>query len=976
MAYADYVLSKGPVAYFTLSGSNGDVDITGNGSTFGGYTAGTDSPLVPGYLCGSVTGSTGVSNSLGVLTEPGQQNKYTIELWARLKISAFSGTYSTAYDIVSTATGNSKIYIENSLVTFMLTDDSDNVYRATARHTDFDESMHIAAVYSPDGFFIAVNGVAGDVVTLPRTSKIKEGASTLRLSTANMFVSNLSIYQKTLSISEIQENYKAGRLKLDKASMAVSQGASFYPLSKDMSTARYSDRFDIQDFPYGNIRNLKIEDDKLTIVEYSSALVRDANTISYTPTYSSGVVLGGTPNAKHLMVPGVPGLNSNGGFVGVRLTTSNNTREILSISSKKSRKSLTWSLNATGSTGTLSLVSKTYDVSGAVEGTPSTYLYSTTLPTGTTDIWFLMDSSGVRVSAPSLVSDTFNQVSSSDYVYETILIDDSTEIILGTDDNYASTASTTTPFRGLWIGSGSPLTTTSTTGNLLTANQASGTDTLGTTAGFRVVSGTMTLSSDAVIVKTGAKSLKSNASVGGIIALTADQRAPVLPGTLYTGKIAVKAASGSSGTTRAALAFYNSGGGIISQVLDAPTAAVGSSDWATLSVQGVAPVGAVNVDLFVYSAPVGVFHFDEWGVWAGSGGDWALPGVPITGINPTIVYSDLKSPSVNSSSYNWSSSADMTAKTRGEWTYTFTVSTDGDYSGSYLDFDLSPDSKSKVQIKYNTDVSYTECRRGKFLPSMPYSGTYPAVAQGPITLQVVLESENVIKNVAQLGFVEVSVYADNILGGNHKLGDATLSGSSASVRPGAFIPGESRKRLNCTFSGTGNIVIPGATAGAHRAIEMTFIVEGTRSATGVLASTTGNQINISPSNVVTATGSSWPTGSIYLNGVALSAGSATAKSDSVNHLLIVGSTGSTGSLYINSKNDNSLYVSGTEQYSSYGYLATWATGLTSDQITDILASRNGIVTSQPNMTPDAIAFSEPANATRVNITPWQTVLST
>jgi hypothetical protein len=213
------------------------------------------------------------------------------------------------------------------------------------------------------------------------------------------------------------------------------------------------------------------------------------------------------------------------------------------------------------------------------------------------------------------------------------------------------------------------------------------------------------------------------------------------------------------------------------------------------------------------------------------------------------------------------------------------------------------------------------------------------------------------------------------LGGNHKLGDATLSGSSASVRPAAFIPGESRKRLNCTFSGTGNIVVPGATAGAHRAIEMTFIVEGTRSTTGVLASTTGNQVNISPSNVVTATGSSWPTGSVYLNGVALSAGSATAKSDSVNHLLIVGSTGSTGSLYINSKNDNSLYVSGTAQYSSYGYLATWPTGLTSDQITDILASRNGIVTSQPNMTPDDIAFSEPTDSTRVNTTPWQTVLS-
>jgi hypothetical protein len=448
-------------------------------------------------------------------------------------------------------------------------------------------------------------------------------------------------------------------------------------------------------------------------------------------------------------------------------------------------------------------------------------------------------------------------------------------------------------------------------------------------------------------------------------------RPAVIPGQTYTASALI---DGYTNGGSIGLYFYNSLGNGVGQVNGSYVPA-GVTALSTISM--VAPPTSASAGLIIATnSTTGATRFDNMGIWAGAGGDWALPGVPITGINPTIVYSDLKSPSVNSSSYNWSSSADMTAKTRGEWTYTFTVSTDGDYSGSYLDFDLSPDSKSKVQIKYNTDVSYTECRRGKFLPSMPYSGTYPAVAQGPITLQVVLESENVIKNVAQLGFVEVSVYADNILGGNHKLGDATLSGSSASVRPGAFIPGESRKRLNCTFSGTGNIVIPGATAGAHRAIEMTFIVEGTRSATGVLASTTGNQINISPSNVVTATGSSWPTGSIYLNGVALSAGSATAKSDSVNHLLIVGSTGSTGSLYINSKNDNSLYVSGTAQYSSYGYLATWATGLTSDQITDILASRNGIVTSQPNMTPDAIAFSEPANATRVNITPWQTVLST
>ena len=71
MAYGDYVLSKGPLAYFTLSNSTGDVDITGNGNTLAGYTAGTDSPIVPGYLCGSVTGSTGASNALGVLTEPG-----------------------------------------------------------------------------------------------------------------------------------------------------------------------------------------------------------------------------------------------------------------------------------------------------------------------------------------------------------------------------------------------------------------------------------------------------------------------------------------------------------------------------------------------------------------------------------------------------------------------------------------------------------------------------------------------------------------------------------------------------------------------------------------------------------------------------------------------------------------------------------------------------------------------------------------
>ena len=178
-----------------------------------------------------------------------------------------------------------------------------------------------------------------------------------------------------------------------------------------------------------------------------------------------------------------------------------------------------------------------------------------------------------------------------------------------------------------------------TVGNLLSSNQATGTDTLSDTTGFYLGSNGSSLASSATYAWQGTRSasyvaggtasaymnLHPNGSPAGSLAA-------VTPGLTYTGVAMLRASA--ADTLRMELWWYNSGGASIGSSTGASITA-STSAWTRATVSAAAPAGAAYAQLSVHrqSGTAGsTVYGDGFGLWLGAGGDWQLPGVPITGI--------------------------------------------------------------------------------------------------------------------------------------------------------------------------------------------------------------------------------------------------------------------------------------------------------------------------------------------------------
>lgn len=167
-----------------------------------------------------------------------------------------------------------------------------------------------------------------------------------------------------------------------------------------------------------------------------------------------------------------------------------------------------------------------------------------------------------------------------------------------------------------------------TQGNLLTDNQASGTDTLGDTTGFTVYSAA-TITSD-LTPYSGTRSVKAVAT--GNAGMTFG-----LPGSTVTATVGqtytaeVTTAATDAAASELILAFYDSGGTWIGQASKAYT----GGGWRTVQITGVAPASTAAVSAYIYqtttTAGVSTVYADQWGLWKGAGGQWAMPGTPIVG---------------------------------------------------------------------------------------------------------------------------------------------------------------------------------------------------------------------------------------------------------------------------------------------------------------------------------------------------------
>ena len=177
---------------------------------------------------------------------------------------------------------------------------------------------------------------------------------------------------------------------------------------------------------------------------------------------------------------------------------------------------------------------------------------------------------------------------------------------------------------------GADVAKASTVGNLLTANVATGTDTLGATAGFLVAGATIESSTTVALV--GPRSLKVTVTDAYVIVYTPGSGvggSPVTPGDTYTALVAAQ-----STVSRAALAriyWYTADGIPISQV-SSGSIATSATAWTLYTVTGVAPATAA------YAATIwepggnvvgDVHYLDCWGFHVGAGGLWQPPGVPI-----------------------------------------------------------------------------------------------------------------------------------------------------------------------------------------------------------------------------------------------------------------------------------------------------------------------------------------------------------
>jgi len=171
-------------------------------------------------------------------------------------------------------------------------------------------------------------------------------------------------------------------------------------------------------------------------------------------------------------------------------------------------------------------------------------------------------------------------------------------------------------------------------GNLLTANQASGTDTLSDTTGWSGYNATVW--SSTAQAKSGTRSLGVATTTTGAAYLLAAARVAVTAGQPYTLQAWVRTDQASGETFCASIDFYaaSSGGSSLGSNTSAAVALTDSA-WALVTVTLFAPAGTNYVEFYFYRPSPGAneasIWVDEITLHAGAGGTWAMPGVPITG---------------------------------------------------------------------------------------------------------------------------------------------------------------------------------------------------------------------------------------------------------------------------------------------------------------------------------------------------------
>lgn len=168
------------------------------------------------------------------------------------------------------------------------------------------------------------------------------------------------------------------------------------------------------------------------------------------------------------------------------------------------------------------------------------------------------------------------------------------------------------------------------TGNLLSDNQAS---VESSTTGFAAGSNCSGIVASADYAAHGSQSLKATATAAGTMIVATSVYPPVTVGRTYTGSVSYRLGAG-VGTVGLHIAWRDAGGVELSAT-SYEYGPVPSTSWQTVQTTGVAPANAATGRIrvaFASTAASDFVYLDEWGLWAGSGGSWSMPGSLIPGV--------------------------------------------------------------------------------------------------------------------------------------------------------------------------------------------------------------------------------------------------------------------------------------------------------------------------------------------------------
>lgn len=419
MSYKDVVLASRPAQYYTLDAVDGHLDLSGLGNDM---TALTEffSPIVPGFE--SSTWSAGFPNPLNILSTDRVDQEFSVELWTNPALKLGDRLYF----------GNNANYTglswRKDRFVFAVTGADGIEYSCEFPVGDPDQPCHVIVTKLKGSLAIIVNGVVGRPVILPDNFEYSGSLTGFTYDDPG-WISHFAVYNRALKLDEILSHYQAGTRTWDYPEVCVSDGADFY----EMSTNYVAKAFDehINNWDAGVKQNTVVDRDGfLSLPKHNDIIIYDDGDV-IPPSYGTGVDLGGTVYAvKNDLV----GSLSNTGGVLVFYTESavapSPKKIMFTIFNKNMNKSWCWSMNASS---ILRLTVEQRYSDGT--STTATYDYDDAVPSGPNPFVFNFEQG--RISANFAGSTTAaSQVSGQDYIYESVVIDRSTELIFGADVDY------------------------------------------------------------------------------------------------------------------------------------------------------------------------------------------------------------------------------------------------------------------------------------------------------------------------------------------------------------------------------------------------------------------------------------------------------------------------------------------------------------------------------------------------------------